>query len=178
MKPSLKAELFFYYIKSFWHFSASMTHHVELLQKLFSSLTKAVSIILLIVTFFVLQYLLDMDYVCSCDPHSHITGAVFMALPPLILSCLVTLIESFYKKTIFQRYCSCGNYMQLFGLFLAKYLFLTGIWAGAVLLEGDWYICLITNIGRNHRGIACKENLTNEEKHTKATYKNESVVSK
>lgn len=149
-----------------------MTHHVELLQKLFSSLTKAVSIILL-------QYLLDMDYACSCDPHSHITGAVFMALPPLIFSCLVTLIESFYKKTIYyQRYCSCGNYMQLFGFFLAKYLFLTGIWAGAVLLEGDWYICLITNIGRNHRGIACKEILTNEEKHTKATYKNESVVSK
>ena len=62
--------------------------------------------------------------------------------------------------------------------FLIRYLYLLAVWVSAVLLDGDWYVCLMTNRSNSsHTGLPCKETLTYEETLIKADYKNASLVS-
>ncbi|XP_078131857.1 uncharacterized protein LOC144534063 [Sander vitreus] len=148
-----------------------MLHHLgEVPQGLMKIITKSVGIFLLIALFFTLQYLFDMDFLCSCRPGPH--DVVFVAAPPLILTLIVTLIESVYQMGMFCRCCKycVNNFCTSFVKFWMKYLFLTAVWASTVLFDGDWYFCLKSS----QTGIPCKKNLTYEETLIEANYKNES----
>ncbi|XP_031146783.1 uncharacterized protein LOC116043895 [Sander lucioperca] len=148
-----------------------MLHHLgDVPQGLMKLITKSVGLFLLIALFFILQYLFNMDFLCSCRPGPH--DVVFVAAPPLLLTSIVTLIESIYQMGIFCRCCKycVNNFCTSFVKFLMKYLFLTAVWVSTVLFDGDWYFCLKSS----QTGIPCKKNLTYEETLIEASYKNES----
>ncbi|XP_031146812.1 uncharacterized protein LOC116043922 [Sander lucioperca] len=154
-----------------------MVHYLgDVPQGFIKIITKSMGMFLLIALFFILQYLFDMDFRCSCRPSGHLDDVVFMAAPPLILTSIVTLIESIYQMGIFCRCCKywVNNCCTSFVKFLMKYLFLTAVWTSTVLFDGDWYFCLQTNLNSSQTGIPCRKTLTYEETLIEASYKNDS----
>lgn len=142
-------------------------------------LINAVSVFLLIVIFYLLQYIFDMDFVCSCRPGIHLNGFVYLAIPPVILTWVVNITEPLYQKGMFSMYRSrrCISGCYYFVKLLVTYLSLSAVWISSVLFDGDWYVCLMTNLDASQTGIPCKDNLTYEEKQIKADYKTASLVS-
>eukprot|EP00064_Thunnus_orientalis_P004111 superscaffoldBa00000362_g4122 len=147
----------------------------DLPQGLFEVIRNAVSTFLLIVIFYLLQYIFDMHFECSCKPDEgiHVNGVLYLAVPPFILTWIVNVIELFPKRKIFPncRYRVCGFILQL----IIKYLCLSAIWGATVLFDGDWYFCLMTNHNISQTGIPCKEKLTHEENLIKIQYKTKSL---
>lgn len=141
------------------------------------NLVNAVSKFLLIVIFFILHsYILDMEFVCSCTSGLHQNGIVYLAIPPCILTWVVYVSEPFHRARIFSIFRSISDKWFCVEL-LSSYLSLSALWIAAVLLDGDWYICLMTNLNDNQTGIPCKKNLTYEENQIRAQYKTDSLVS-
>lgn len=144
---------------------------------------------LLIVFFWILQYIFDMDFVCSCRPGIH--GELYLAAPPMILTLVVNIIEPFLQTRIFSswgclccsrrnNFCSClltsAPVTCLLHLMI-KYFSFSAVWVATVLFDGDWYFCLMTNLNMSQTGIPCKEKLTYEEQRIKDAYRAESLVS-
>ncbi|XP_034003307.1 uncharacterized protein LOC117495849 isoform X2 [Trematomus bernacchii] len=148
-------------------------------QNLFDQITRAVSTFLVIVFFFTLQYILDMDFVCSCSHTTsiHCNGVLYMVAPPVILTWAVNKIQSLQPMQIFSRkqrliynkYCRCCVRL------LFSFFSLNGVWAAAVLVDGDWYFCLMTNRNESQVGIPCKEKLDYDERRIEAHYKSQSM---
>lgn len=148
-------------------------------ERLFKVITNAVSTFLLIVLFYILQYIFDMDFVCSCRPGLHPNGVLYMVVPPTILTGVVNVIESFHQKknvSSWQSLCPNDCFSHSVKL-LFKYLSLSAVWVAAVLFDGDWYFCLMTNFNAAQTGIPCKANLTTEELRIKTDHKTASIVS-
>lgn len=152
-----------------------------LLQNIFDIITKAVSTLLLIVLFYILQYIFNMDFVCSCSTvlHIHRHGVVYMLFPPMILTWVVSIVESFHGRKIFFKWQGlCSNHIcNCIVKLLISYVTLTGVWMATVLFDGDWYFCLKTNQNASQTGIPCKKKLSDEENIIKARYKSDSLVS-
>ncbi|KAI3356039.1 hypothetical protein L3Q82_017309 [Scortum barcoo] len=153
---------------------ASLSHDFS--EKLFKAITNAVGTLLLIVLFYILQYIFDLHFVCSCKPGLHLNGVVYMAAPPVILTWVVNVTESFHRKknvtswqSLFPN--SCGFSWSV----VMKYLSLTIVWITAVLFDGDWYFCLKTNFNASETGIPCKTNLTPDEQQIKNNHKTKSL---
>lgn len=161
-----------------------MTHFGHNLpQKMFELITTAVSTLLLLVIFYILQYIFDMDFVCSCTTvtgmNIHPNGVLYLLVPPLILTWVVTLIESFHQRRIFtrwQRLCQNNGCCFLVKLVIS-YVSLTAVWVATVMFDGDWYFCLMTNRNASLTGIPCKDELSYEENLIKNAYKSTSLVS-
>ncbi|XP_078030944.1 uncharacterized protein LOC144466894 [Epinephelus lanceolatus] len=154
-------------------------HHPghDIPHKVIELITNAVSTFLLIVLFYILQYLFDMNFVCSCMDGFHCNGVLYLLIPPAILTWIVEIIESFQPRRNFSRWHSlCQS--SVFG-YLAKltisYVCLTDIWIATVLFDGDWYFCVKTNLNSSHTGLPCKDTLSFKENLTKAAYKSESL---
>lgn len=159
--------------------------HPDFPQKLLDVITNAVSVFLLIVLFYILQYIFDMDFVCSCKPGLHPNGVLYMTLPPMILTLVVNILELFNQRRSYSRWhcliCNCcnGHFCGHILKFCLKYLSMSAVWISTVLFDGDWYFCLMTNFSPNNSqvGLPCKEKLTAEERQIKDSYKTESLVS-
>lgn len=94
-------------INYFSVFSARMTHIAhDLPQNLLKMITKAVSTVLLIVLFYILQYVFDIEFVCSCKAGLHLNGIVYILAPPLIFTLVVKVTEPFRETRIFQLHQS------------------------------------------------------------------------
>ncbi|XP_037644976.1 uncharacterized protein LOC119499835 [Sebastes umbrosus] len=159
-----------------------MTHFGHNLpQKMFELITTAVSTLLLLVIFYILQYIFDMDFVCSCTTvtgkNIHPNGVLYLLVPPLILICVVTLIESFHKRRIFTRWQRHfqNNGCCFFVKLVISYVSLTAVWVATVMFDGDWYFCLMTNRNVSLTGIPCKDELSYEENLIKNAYKSTSL---
>lgn len=148
-------------------------------QRIFELIRNAVSTVLLIVLFYTLQYIFDMDFMCSCKPGVHLNGILYMLAPPVILVSVLNIIESFYQRGFLSRWQSLCHNNRCFCCFkfLIHYLSLTAVWIATVLFDGDWYFCLKTNLNATHTGIPCKEKLSYEEYLIKAEHKTASLVS-
>lgn len=147
-------------------------------QRLFDVI-KAVSTLLLIVLFYILQYLFDMDFVCSCRPGVNRNDVLYVLAPPVILTWAVNTIESVHQRRILSRWQSFyhKNVCRYPFPLLIDYVSLTAVWMTAVLFDGDWYFCLMTNHNVNQTGLPCKKELTYNETRIKADYKTASLVS-
>ncbi|KAL7384411.1 hypothetical protein ABVT39_001723 [Epinephelus coioides] len=160
------------------YFSASMTHlgH-NVPQKVVELITNIVSTFLLIVLFYILQYLFDMNFVCSCMEGFHLSGGLYLFVPPAILTWIVEIIESFQPRRNFSRRHSlcqssvCGYLAKL----MISYVCLSYVWIATVLFDGDWYFCVMTNLNSSQIGLPCKDTLSFKENLTKAAYKSESL---
>lgn len=137
----------------------------------------AVGRFLMVIFIFIMQYLFDMEFTCSCRPGVHPYTVLYIIFPPVIFAWLTNITEPIIKMRTFLRwyYEGCNVFCSCFCKGLLDYISLGVIWITAVLFDGDWYLCLWTNLNTDHTGIPCRNNLTNEEKLIKADYKTESL---
>ncbi|KAK2840173.1 hypothetical protein Q5P01_013913 [Channa striata] len=145
----------------------------ELPQKLFSLLKSAVNVFLLIVLFYTLQYIFDMEFVCSCKPGLHNNGVLYMVAPPLILTFVVSIIEPFPQERILtgRRFALCSQPLKFF----IRLITMSAVWVSTVLFDGDWYFCLMTNLNMNQTGLPCRKDLDYDEQRIKDAYKTTSL---
>nr|XP_046260957.1 uncharacterized protein LOC124067563 [Scatophagus argus] len=154
-----------------------MTHLGHDFPQKLKLLTNAVSVFLMIVVFYILQYIFDMDFVCSCRPGVHINAIFYLMVPPLILTWVVHIMEPFHQTTI----SSIGHILDHDNIYwcLVKlsinYLSLSVVWTASVMFDGDWYVCLVTNLNVSQTGIPCKKDLTYEEYQIKAGHQTDSL---
>lgn len=73
----------------------------EFTYKLLQVIRNSVGVLVLIVIFYILQYIFNMHFLCSCEPGLHPNGVLYMALPPLILAFIVIIVEPFHQRKIF-----------------------------------------------------------------------------
>ncbi len=139
--------------------------------------TNALSIFLLVAIFFILQYIVDMDFVCSCKLSHHRNAIAYMLIPPFVLTWVVFVVEPFNQTSFFSISLPHNNVYGFLLKLLLTYCCLGGVWVPSVLFDGDWFYCLMTNLNTNQTGLPCKVNLTFEENKIKAAYKAESRVS-
>ncbi|KAJ0070116.1 hypothetical protein NL108_002437, partial [Boleophthalmus pectinirostris] len=138
-----------------------MTHFGhEFVEKLLKGFAKAVSTSLLIILFFILQYIFDMDFKCLCKSSIQPNDVLYLLAPPVILTWVLLYIESCNQRrfcNIFKKKCFL-NFLCCFCRIFLKFISVGVIWSTAVLLEGDWYFCFKTKSDSNHIGLPCKEN--------------------
>ncbi|XP_063744057.1 uncharacterized protein LOC134867429 isoform X3 [Eleginops maclovinus] len=148
-------------------------------QNLWDLITKAFSTFMVIVVFLTLQYILDMDFECSCSHTTviHSNDVLYMMAPPVILTWAVYMIESLQQREFVRRgqIFVCSKYCRSFVSLLYRYVSLNVLWGASVLVNGDWYFCLMTNINESQVGIPCKEKLDDVERLLKAHYKSHSM---
>ncbi|XP_051259613.1 uncharacterized protein LOC127365507 [Dicentrarchus labrax] len=149
-------------------------------QRLVPLITKAVSIFVLIVVFYIVQYIFDMDFICSCRPGLHKNGILYLLIPPVILTWVAIITEPLHESRIFSIFhllyrLSHNNCCGFFVKVIVSYFSMCAVWITSVLFDGDWYLCLMTNLNASHTGIPCRENLTYEEYRIKADYKTDSL---
>ncbi|XP_026232834.1 uncharacterized protein LOC113173598 [Anabas testudineus] len=153
--------------------------HPDFSQRILKIITNAVSTFLLIVLFYILEYIFDMNFVCSCMEGLHPNGILYLAAPPMILTLVINILELFKKrKGISRWHCLSCSWVNLCGQvlkFLLKYISLSAVWISTVLFDGDWYFCLMTNYNQLQTGLPCKESLTPSERQIKDAYKTESL---
>ncbi|XP_034549005.1 uncharacterized protein LOC117819697 [Notolabrus celidotus] len=142
--------------------------------------THPVSTFLLVALLFILQYILERDFVCSCRPGVHRNDVLFIIFPPGILAWFVYITEPIHQMRIFPGWCCLrrrsSNSLCILLKFFLDYISLGVSWFTVILFDGDWYLCLKTNLNASQTGIPCKESLTYEERLIKAGYKTESLV--
>lgn len=150
-------------------------------QRVFTAISKAVSTFLLLALFYVLQYIFDLEFLCSCRAGIHWPGLLYLLLPPWIIASLIILIESVYQRLIRSRccrhYCFSNFSASIFVKFVIKYSYLCIVWIAAVFMDGDWYFCLRTNLNATQVGMPCKRNLSYADELIKNDYKTTSLVS-
>lgn len=153
----------------------------EFTYKLLQVIRNSVGVLVLIVIFYILQYIFNMHFLCSCEPGLHPNGVLYMALPPLILSFIVIIVEPFHQRKIFYWCHSLSRCAMCVGSYaykvFIKWISLAAVWISAVLFDGDWFVCLKTNFNKNQTGIPCKQNLTYEEQRIIGDYMTQSLVS-
>ncbi|CAJ1079042.1 uncharacterized protein LOC117819697 [Xyrichtys novacula] len=138
-------------------------------QRLITVFTHAVSSVLLIGVYFMVQYLFDKDFVCSCKKGEYLNGLLYIFLPPVILAWLVNITKPIHRRRIFSLWCfQRGNvFLSSILNFPIDYVSLGVIWITAVFFDGDWYLCIRTNLDPSQTGIPCRSNLTDKESRIK-----------
>lgn len=157
------------------------THPCHVPQRLLELITSAVSTLLLIVLLYVMKYIFDMDFVCSCQLHTgiHHNGVLYMLIPPLILTWVSTTIETFRSRSnnsSWQKPCQTRFHRHWLKL-LMSFSILAAVWMITVLIDGDWFFCLKTNQNSSQVGMPCKKELSKDDILIRAAYKSRSLVS-
>lgn len=119
--------------------AAHVGHDVA--EKLLQAFSKAANTFLLVMLFFILQYIFDMKFQCSCTEGFHQNGALYLIAPAIILTWLFNFIESFHQRRIcdFFKKILWNNCCSNCLMFLVKFLSVSAVWIAAVLFDGDWY---------------------------------------
>ncbi|KAJ0005781.1 hypothetical protein NQD34_015675 [Periophthalmus magnuspinnatus] len=147
--------------------------------KFLKDLAKAASTSLLIILFFILQYIFDMDFKCSCTSDIQCNEVLYMIVSPVILTWILFYIKSCNQRRIcdISKTKCCSNFLSFLCQVFLQFMSVGAIWLSAVLLYGDWYFCVKTKSDSNHIGVPCKEKnqLTDEEKDIENGLKIESL---
>ncbi|CAL9691169.1 unnamed protein product [Knipowitschia caucasica] len=156
-----------------------MTIGHDIVDKLLNGFVRAASASVFVVLFFTLQYIFDMKFQCSCRAGVHVNGVLFLVAPSLILTWVFLYIETFHRKRSWIcNLCKCySNCCDNIFFIIGKLIVVGGVWIVAVLFDGDWYVCLKTNLNSNYTGMPCKDqtSLTDDEKQFKNDKKIESL---
>lgn len=117
----------------------------------------------LLLLIFISQYVLKLDFTCPCSSSASWKLAVivvYLVLPCLTLMFVVFLKDHHFKKTI--MYCcnsrDCSPALDFYKC-VFKGVALAAMWIITTLLDGDWFVCVMTFSG-NYTGISCKEKET------------------
>ncbi|KAF3694525.1 hypothetical protein EXN66_Car010201 [Channa argus] len=157
--------------------------HPDFPQRLLNLIANTVTTFLLIMLFYILQYIFDMDFVCSCRQGVNLNGALYLAAPPLILTLVANIMKRFHQSSSFfswrfpvSRCTNCNNnFCSCIMNFFFTYVSVSAIWVSTVLFDGDWYFCLKTNLDSSHTGLPCRKNLTYNEDRIKDAYRTDSL---
>ncbi|XP_029386608.1 uncharacterized protein LOC115062128 [Echeneis naucrates] len=174
----------------------------DIAEKLLKYITTAVSKFALIILFCFLQHMLDMSFVCSCVQGFHLNGWLYLVAPPAILTLVYIIFEHFHWKkntSDYSLYCSicskiccsiyskisrswsrcckncCKNCCSFFFNLVITFAGLVALWVSAVLFDGDWYLCLMTNMNASQTGIPCRANLSYDEQRIRDAHKTMSL---
>ncbi|KAG5283822.1 hypothetical protein AALO_G00046530 [Alosa alosa] len=147
-----------------------MTHLVHDVPEIVLSLIKVKNIFVLIAILYLVKSLFELDFECSCEPEIAKHEVGFILLPILIICLVVYLFESNIQNVTKCQFCNVLLYIISIACTAASF------WFSAVLLEGDWWLCVFTKNVTEHQRISCKDprNFTTEEKMINALYKNDS----
>lgn len=137
--------------------------------KLRVMLSEAANIFLVIVMIYIFQYIFNSQFSCSCTEEFHVIVVIYIVLIPIILFIILKLIKQLRTK-VCGAVC-CGFWTQLFQLF-GICLF----WVGFILLDGDFFLCMVTKPNDTQRELPCKKNLTLQEMSIITIHKNKSQV--
>lgn len=135
-------------------------------------LSQAANVFLVFIMIYIFQYIFNSQFSCSCTPEFHYIVVIYLGLIPLILFFILKIMKQ--TKTKDCAACChgfCPQIFQLFGIAL--------FWGGFVILDGDFFLCLVTKNNDTLLEIPCKKDsdLTLQEKSTITIYKNKSQVS-
>ncbi|XP_056094966.1 calcium homeostasis modulator protein 6-like [Rhinichthys klamathensis goyatoka] len=93
----------------------------------------------------IFQYVFKLDFQCPCDPkeNTHIC-VVYMIFPAISLFIVVIIANKRIRSTA----CSNGTGIQCKSIIILmpiiKAISVACLWIIAVLIDGDWYVCLTT----------------------------------
>lgn len=150
-----------------------MTQLVHNVPDIFFGLLKMKNIFALFVVLYLIKCLFELDFLCPCEPEMAYYELGFLICPVVILWIVVCLFES--DTPYVTKYEACNKIIY----FIIAFFACASLWCSAVLLEGDWWLCVFTKNVTEHQNIACKDesNFTIEERIIAARHKNESLVS-
>ena len=130
----------------------------DLLKKLLSAGSGPVLVLLIILT----QYVFKLDFTCPCSSskESKVITGMYLLLPCCTIFFVAILTDRQFKKAV--GYCCsarscCCPWRQFF-----KGLTVASMWVITALLDGDWFICMMTRDG-NYTDISCKDIRTEEQ---------------
>ncbi|XP_058630005.1 uncharacterized protein LOC131539422 [Onychostoma macrolepis] len=128
-------------------------------------LSQAANIFLAVVLIYIVQYIFNSEFSCSCTLDFHLIGYIYIIVIPLILFFILKIVRQTTTKVCA---VSCGGLCSHIFQFFGIYLF----WWGFVLLDGDLYVCIVTKFNDSLVEIPCKEKHTLQEKSMITIYKN------
>ena len=144
---------------------------------LYNLLSTAANAFVALVTFYILKYIFELPFHCTCTRGIHHYDNMYFYVPPFIIFLLVFIIDK-HQYRLFCGYLNQGKEdcyrCRWFWEQLLR-LLLTGLfWFAAVFLDGDWYEChKLTN-----QTTFCKnETLSYETIQLNPHHRNESLVS-
>lgn len=159
------------------HFHQTMTPTLQ--TNLVPLLNKSVNIFIAVVIFYVLKYLLELDFHCNCSGEIKWYDIVYLIGPPCAVFPLLYIVCKPYQK-LFWGYFT-RTYTYIFWEHLQFLVLLHSFWIAAVLLDGDWFACMLANHDNKEQAdIPCKakNSLTLNEMNILTHHKNISMVSK
>lgn len=93
----------------------------------------------------IFQYVFTLDFQCPCDPGENTHVCVVYKISPAISLFIVMMIAD---KRIFCIFCINGRGIQCKSIILLMSIIKASsvacLWIIAVLIDGDWYVCLAT----------------------------------
>ncbi|XP_026074813.1 uncharacterized protein LOC113053756 [Carassius auratus] len=130
-------------------------------------LSQAANIFLAVVLIYIIQYIFNSEFSCSCTIGFHSIGYIYIFVIPMIFFFILKIVRQTTTKVCA---VSCGGLcpqcFQLFGICL--------FWWGFVLLDGDLYVCIATKFNVSLVEIPCKKEHTFQESSMITRYKNTS----
>lgn len=161
----------FSYLFCVWASAPTMPHlFSDIPDKLRVILSQAANIFLAVVLIYIIQYIFNSEFSCSCTIGFHSIGYIYIFVIPMIFFFILKIVRQTTTKVCA---VSCGGLcpqcFQLFGICL--------FWWGFVLLDGDLYVCIATKFNVSLVEIPCKKEHTFQESSMITRYKNTSQVS-
>lgn len=133
-------------------------------------LSQAANIFLVIVLIYIIQYIFNAEFSCTCTPVIHKIVFIYICLIPIILFFILKIVK--HTRTKVCGGCCCGIWSQI-----SQLLGICLYWWGFILLDGDLYLCMATKFNDSLVEIPCKKERTLHENSVITIYKNTSQVS-
>lgn len=118
-------------------------------------LSKSVNIFIAVVIFYILKYLLELDFHCNCSGGIKWYDIVYLIGPPWAVFPLLYIVCKPYQKLCWEYFTR--TYTYIFWEQLQFLVLLHSFWIAAVLLDGDWFACMLANHDyKEQADIPCK----------------------
>lgn len=148
--------------------------------QLLNLLTHTANAFVTLVIFYILKFIFELNFQCSCSQGINFYDFVYLAAPPFIIFFLGYVVDKHLPRFHLNwKVCKCRC------LFVKQQIlrlaFAVAFWMAAVFLDGDWYTCYLANRRKIGIGHSCRdqENVTYEDTSPfQNDAKKESMVSK
>lgn len=132
-----------------------------------------------VIVIFVFHVGLEKDLPCTCEDQLAVCW-LYMILPAFFIFLFVLWVDRKFQTALTNICCARykSHFYPVFWIRILKAFCVGLLWAVAVLLDGDWFICCQNN-EIDHQDLACKDkaNITAEEQRLRNQLVGNSMVS-